>query len=149
MKLLIHCLLCVTCCAGLPRCSRNRRWQMSCQFFKVSGETENSRVVIFVCLFVCQGLVNGISNCNVIHWQRLGLTFVEEELCVMSLLEFSEGHCWAVVEVWLIQSFLKQGQFQSGIRLLQGVWSWSVCSMKGGCQLSPAESAQGIGQRKG
>lgn len=35
---------------------------MSCQFFRVSVETENSRMGIFVWLVVCQGLVNGTSE---------------------------------------------------------------------------------------
>ena len=63
---------------------------MSCQFVKVSGETEKS---IFVFLFVCQGLVNGISECEYKcddTLTKLGLTSVEE-LCVTSLLEFSKG----------------------------------------------------------
>lgn len=40
---------------------------MNCQVFKVPRKAENSRVVIFVCLFVCQGLVNGISEYRYKH----------------------------------------------------------------------------------
>lgn len=115
---------------------------MSRQFFRVSGQT-NSSVVIFVCLFVCQVLVNGISE---YRYKCDTVTKTRPDFCWGVVHCESSGvlyrHCWAVVEVWLIQS-LKQGQFQSGIGLLQVVWSWSVCSMRGHCWLSPSQSLPG------
>lgn len=42
----------------------------------------------------------------------------------------------------MIQSLLKQGQFQGGISLCQAVQSWLVCSVKRGCNHHP-KSAQG------
>lgn len=97
MKLLIHCLLCVTYCVGLPWCLEGDKWAVSFSRFLGDWELQGGHF----CLLVCQGLVNGISK----HGYKCDtLTKNRPDFCWRGVVRHESSgvlyrHCWAVVEV--------------------------------------------------
>lgn len=104
---------------------------------------------IFVCLVVCQGLVKGTSE----HGYKCEtVTETRPDFCCQGVeCHDSSGvlqrFCWAVG--CLMQSLLKQSQFQGGISLPRAVQSWPVCSVEGGWFYPPPQVCPGSMPFKG